>query len=137
MDEFEDVAVDLLRDRLRAGTPVDIRAKGYSMWPSLRDGAVVRVEPCVGPLRPGDVVLFERDGRLVLHRVLRVTRTRLLLKGDARRDPDGWVLREDVFGRLARRPVDGVMARLAPRLATPLSLASAIVRRSHGFASKF
>lgn len=134
----EAVAVALLCDRLRAGDSIDVRAHGYSMWPRLSDGAVVRVEPCAGPeLSPGDVVLFQQGSRLVLHRVLRQARSRVLLKGDACTSTDGWVPHDSVLGRLHRRSGDRAMAQLAPHLGPAISLASAIARHTYGFASKF
>jgi len=132
------VAVALLRDRLGAGHAIDVRATGYSMWPRLADGVVVRVEPCPArALAAGDVVLFPRDDTLVLHRVLRVARSRVLLKGDACAGTDGWVPRDHILGRLRRRTGDRTMARLAPHLGPAIGLASAIARHTHGFASKF
>ena len=137
MDTTEVVA-GLMMDRLRAGDPIEGTTRGYSMWPRFVDGSLVRVEPCTGrQVRAGDVVLFERDGRLVLHRALRVAGSRVLLKGDACVDPDGWIAHERVVGRLARRSGDQVVARLSPRLGPTIGLASVIARRLHGFTSKF
>jgi hypothetical protein len=136
--DLHGLGVAMLRDSLRSGEPIEIRACGLSMWPRLDDGAVVRVEPCLGDgLRSGDVVLFERGGRLLLHRVLRVARSRVLTKGDACVDPDGWVPRHQVLGRLHRRRGDRTLARLAPHTGPALGFASAVVRHARGFASKF
>jgi hypothetical protein len=134
----DEVAAALLRARLRAGDPIDVRARGYSMWPRLTDGALVRVEPCSGrSVRVGDVVLFQHEDRLVLHRVLRLARSRVLLKGDACANTDGWVPHQSVLGRLRRRSGDRAMAQLAPHLGPAIGLASAIARHTYGFASKF
>ena len=129
---------EMLSDALRKGRAIDIRAFGFSMWPRIKDGALVHIEPCDGErVQPGDVVLFERSERLVLHRVLRVARHRLLLKGDACLDVDGWVSRKRVVGRLDSRSGDRLLARFAPHLGRPLGLASVVARRIDGFASKF
>ena len=133
-----ELGLEMLRDALRDGRAIDIKAFGFSMWPRIKDGTLVRVEPCSGRrVRPGDVVLFERPGRFVLHRVLRVSGSRLLLKGDACFDVDGWIPREQVLGRLSPRPGDAALARLGPLLGRPLGLASVVARRVGGFASKF
>ena len=132
------LASDMVRDALRRGEALDIRACGYSMWPRLGDGDCVRIQPSDGQdLRTGDVVLFERPGQLVLHRVLRLAQSRVLTKGDACAVPDGWVPRGQVLGRLERRLGDEVLARLAPRVGPPLRIAAAVVRHARGFASKF
>ena len=70
--------------------PLRLRVRGRSMWPSLRPGDQVTVEPIsLGSLRAGDwVVVREREG-LILHRFLGLTRDGFLLtKGDGLRRPD-------------------------------------------------
>ncbi len=132
------LATDMLREALRAGQPIEIAAFGTSMWPRLKAGELVRVAPCKGTdLRVGDVALFDGGGQLVLHRVLRTGPTRVLLKGDAAVDPDGWVSHTAILGRMAQRPGDRALGRLAPHLGRVIGFASAVARRTHGFASKF
>jgi hypothetical protein len=59
--------------RLRGGRPTGLRVRGRSMYPFLVPGQTVLLEPCeAGSLRRGDLGAFERDGRVVLHRVLAV-----------------------------------------------------------------
>jgi hypothetical protein len=59
-------------ERLRAGRATSLEIEGTSMEPLLVAGETVRVEPCrPEDLRVGDLVAFERDGRVILHRVLR------------------------------------------------------------------
>jgi hypothetical protein len=57
--------------RLRAGQPVWVRALGGSMWPAVRDGALVRVVPRpAAALAAGELCAYAGDGdRLVIHRV--------------------------------------------------------------------
>ena len=136
--DTQQLGLSMLRDRLLAGQPIDMKAFGFSMWPRLKDGAAVRVEPCSGSeVRAGDVVLFERPDRFVLHRVLRVAGSRVLAKGDACVDVDGWIPHDRVLGRVPRRWGDRTLARLAPRLGPAIGFASVVVRRTYGLASKF
>jgi hypothetical protein len=60
------------------------------MWPTLRPGDQVTVEPATADdLRPGDWVLLQRHEGLFLHRLLGFTkRGALLTKGDGHRAPD-------------------------------------------------
>lgn len=64
--------------------------RGRSMWPTLRPGDQVTVEPVtVDGLRTGDWVLMQEREKLFLHRFLEFTHDGLLLtKGDGHRQPD-------------------------------------------------
>lgn len=64
---------DEVARQLATGREVEIRMKGHSMRPLLRDGRDIAVlAPCRGEeVRYGDVLLFRSGGRYILHRVLR------------------------------------------------------------------
>jgi hypothetical protein len=70
--------------------PLRLSVRGRSMWPTLRPGDQVTVEPAaLDELRPGDWVLLKGSSGLFLHRLLGRTREGLLLtKGDGHRAPD-------------------------------------------------
>lgn len=76
-----------------------LRARGRSMHPTIRDGALVRLVPVgSGPLAPGRVVLARlADGSWALHRVVRETPTGVTLQGDATVAPDPLVARQAVL----------------------------------------
>jgi len=87
------------REILRAGMDAlvesggSVRVSGACMVPVVPVGARVRLESCgAGSLRPGDVVLLERDGVFFLHRYLLRTgaggRRRLIVKSDRGRRAD-------------------------------------------------
>lgn len=63
-------------DALARGESVRLRVHGASMKPWLREQQKIRVRPIDGRrLRRGDVALFRRaNGRMILHRVVRVRR---------------------------------------------------------------
>ena len=63
--------LDLMGELLRGGTRVRFRANGRSMYPSIRDGEVVMVEP-VGPsdVKLADIVLYRSERGLIAHRVV-------------------------------------------------------------------
>lgn len=66
----EQVRVDLLQEVVARFGRARLRVQGTSMLPALRPGSVVeilRADPA--SLRPGDVILFERAGRLFCHRL--------------------------------------------------------------------
>jgi len=87
------------REILRAGMDAlvesggRVRVSGACMVPVVPVGSRVRLESCgAGSLRPGDVVLLERDGVFFLHRYLLRTgtggRRRLIVKSDRGRRAD-------------------------------------------------
>ena len=74
--------------------------KGSSMLPLLRDGDIVRLEPCGVP-RVGDVVAVAGPRAFVAHRVIRVGATMIVCRGDNRGAPDAPVPHEALLGRVA------------------------------------
>ena len=87
------------------------RIVGTSMLPTLAPGDIVLVRPC-SSLRPGDVVTFVLAGRLVTHRLVRVTDDGLVCHGDNRLRPDPRVAADALIGRVAE-----VVGRTAPNRA--------------------
>lgn len=96
--DFEGLAAQVLE----AGSRLRFQAHGSSMHPFIQDGdtvEVMAVPPC--DLRPGQVVLCRlNNGRLVVHRVLKVKPDGLLVQGDALLYPDGLVSFSAVLGRV-------------------------------------
>lgn len=83
------------------GLAFTLRVTGWSMFPTLRQGDVLRLLPA-NAAEPGDLVLFRHDRRLVCHRVISamsedVVRTR----GDAARGDGELVQRKDLVGKVA------------------------------------
>jgi peptidase S24-like protein len=79
------VGCELIAEALRAGREVRLRVTGSSMIPSLWPGDTLTVRAS-GERAPsiGEVLLFERDGRLFAHRVVeRASETRLITRGDS------------------------------------------------------
>ena len=74
-----------IRALVRSGYTVTIPVRGNSMLPFLADGrdAVVLCAQEPGSLRAGTVALVRtNDGRIVLHRIVRLEGRRLWLRGD-------------------------------------------------------
>lgn len=82
---------------LSEGQVIQLFPKGYSMYPFFVPGRdMARIAP-VGErrLRRGDVVLYRRDGGiLVLHRIVRRNTSGIYLVGDNQKEIEG-PLRED------------------------------------------
>jgi len=75
-------------------------APGFSMSPFIRDGDVLTIES--GPLRYGDVVAFVNPcrGKLTVHRIIHISRSGYLIKGDNSPEPDGYMPRSSIIGRV-------------------------------------
>jgi len=83
--------------------------KGGSMNPTLDDSDILEILPCrTASLRPGDVILFLPTGyeTAVVHRVVKLTPTGIISRGDNNDRDDPWLLQsEQILGRViaARR----------------------------------
>lgn len=130
---MDSVRLELLRDVVERFGRARLRLTGTSMLPELWPGdevEVVAADP--GQLRPGDVVLIEREGRPFCHRLVRLDERDgelfLVTRGDSLDRNDPLVSSHALLGRVVqgpakRRPLlvpDSLLAcalRLSPRLA--------------------
>jgi hypothetical protein len=100
-DSQSRLATAVIAERLRASRPTELRVRGRSMYPFLLPDERVLLETCPArSLRPGNVAAFERDGQVVLHRVLRVNTItgQIIEKGDNVRQ-EGIVAEGQILGR--------------------------------------
>lgn len=72
--------------------------RGDSMWPTLRTGDVVRLEPAA-QVRRGDIVAFQRGADAILHRVVAHAGAGVVCRGDNRPADDGPVPSALIIGR--------------------------------------
>jgi GNAT superfamily N-acetyltransferase len=102
--ELLDLSAEVLQ---REGT-LKLRVRGSSMFPFIRSGDVVAIEPIhAAQLQPGGVVLY-RSGRnrLAIHRVMRLyrdgSREMFSIRGDAYAGPCEEVQSAQILGRVVR-----------------------------------
>jgi hypothetical protein len=85
-------------------SPVFVAYKGPSMNPTLREPEVMEIVPYGDrPAKPGDVILFVRQGsdQPVVHRVTRRTADGIGTRGDNNLHDDGYVLQpSEISGRV-------------------------------------
>lgn len=83
---------ELLFELLNEGKKVRFRAKGWSMYPSIRDGELVTVTPVgLGDIKAGDVLAYQnkKTKKIVVHRLINIRRPNtgpsaiLLFAGDS------------------------------------------------------
>jgi signal peptidase I len=64
---------DLGFSLLAEGTILKIKANGYSMYPSIKPGTTIFIEPLedYSDLLPGEIIAWKRESGFVVHRFLR------------------------------------------------------------------
>lgn len=125
----ERLAFALLAD----GLSVEIRVTGSSMWPFIRPGDLVVLDPLgTNAVRVGDVLGFLRGpGRLAIHRVVAARGGAWMLRGDGARADDGWVEPAAIVGRVRTVKREGSPVRLG---LGPERLLIALLSRAGGLA---
>jgi hypothetical protein len=74
------------------------------MLPALWPGDIVEIAPCsMAQVKRGEIVLALRDGRLFLHRLISVSASGFLLRGDSMPCADPVFPEEALLGRLVAR----------------------------------
>lgn len=92
-----DLAAELLATCGQARLPVT----GSSMAPALWPGDLLDVHRSAA-IRPGDVVVYRRHGRLVAHRVVAQTGDTIVTQGDRLKYPDDPVPAAGILGCVVR-----------------------------------
>jgi signal peptidase I len=98
------LVADVLRGSGHLRQDVRLRVHGESMLPALWPGDVVEIASCsLKDLRPGEIVLAEREDRLFLHRLIApCTPNGFRLRGDSMPASDPQYPPEALLGRLVR-----------------------------------
>ena len=106
---FADVCVGLLNQ----GQGVRFKANGWSMYPTICDGEMIRVEPVLpSQVRHGDIILYRSSRGVTAHRVIRVQRWTnpivgshdqsflFTMRGDSLRVDDPPVMPDQILGKV-------------------------------------
>lgn len=98
--------IEISKELLRAGTSVRFEVCGSSMYPFIRSGDTVKVEPVdISMVRPADIVFsYYPDGEAVVHRVIGKKnidgQEALITKGDFSRSRDDYLSKGGLLGRV-------------------------------------
>lgn len=88
---------------LAEGKTIRIRADGYSMFPAIKAGYIIYIEPVTDP-SPGDVIAWKRETGFVVHRLVRVTNEEnqvyYISRGDSCANEDQAVKKEQIAGKV-------------------------------------
>lgn len=98
---------------LSEGKIIRIKAHGYSMYPAIKPGSLILIEPLrqKGKPVPGEIVALKRENGLVVHRVMkRVIKngiTYYITRGDSNANKDTPVTIEKIVGRIIKSEPTG------------------------------
>lgn len=102
LNDLKNVSLGLLAE----GKTIRIRAHGYSMYPAIKPGTVILIEPVrkKGPPAPGEIVAIKRKNGIIVHRIVKVIneegKRKYVARGDSNAYPDPPVDEEMIVGRV-------------------------------------
>jgi signal peptidase I len=91
---------------LSEGKTIRIKAHGYSMYPSIKPGSLLLIEPISvkGHPKPGEIIAVKRDQGLIVHRLVRIVSrggiTTYIARGDSNALEDAPVMIGRIAGRI-------------------------------------
>jgi signal peptidase I len=101
---IKDIGFSLLEE----GKIIKVRADGYSMFPSVKPGSLVFIQPAKDDvtLLPGEIVAWKRESGLVVHRLVRILKNdssiQFVTRGDSCANEDKAVSKDQVVGKVIR-----------------------------------
>lgn len=125
----QELSHTLRKEIIGQGRSVQIIASGYSMFPFLRKGDLLTVEPVpMDKIKRGDVVVFESEQKWVAHRVIQINHNpegiEFLLRGDTCFAFDPPVNKENFIGAVSefqrlnyQRKLNGIYRRIWAKFA--------------------
>lgn len=101
---LRDIGFSLLEE----GKIIRVRADGFSMFPSVKPGSVVSIQPAKGDVSPvpGEIVAWKRESGLVVHRLVRIVinagNISYITRGDSCANEDQAVGADQLVGKVIR-----------------------------------
>jgi signal peptidase I len=93
---------------LAEGKTIRVKADGISMYPTIKPGSVIYIEPFgkgIDPL-PGEIIAWKRDSGFVVHRLIRTyekeDRKYFVTRGDSSLAEDDPVLFDQIAGKVVK-----------------------------------
>jgi signal peptidase I len=95
-------AREIIKAVLDKGNPIELKAAGYSMFPTFRPGDRIIIKPIINEelVKHGSVVVCEDNGVFVMHRIVKMVNNdagiqTFITRGDSTPEPDKpWVLQQ-------------------------------------------
>jgi signal peptidase I len=107
---LKDIGFTLLAE----GKTIKVKADGYSMYPAIKPGSIIYIEPLdeSALLTPGDIIAWKRESGLVVHRLIRIASderaTLYITRGESSINEDRPVISYQIAGRVFRIENPGV-----------------------------
>ena len=127
------VFLDVATDVLRSGYRMRFRAGGSSMWPTIRPGEAITVEPATAmEIKLKDIVLYRTGRGMIGHRVVRIANQNgeliLLARGDADHGASEPVAAGQILGKVVAVEREGRNIDLASEKSEDETLDADLVR---------
>jgi signal peptidase I len=106
---IKNMSVSLLNE----GKSIRIKAHGFSMFPAIKPGSLLVIEPLEkkGKPVPGEIVAIKRESGIVVHRVVKRVmkdgKEYFVTRGDSNSMADNPVLIEKIAGRVVKSEPTG------------------------------
>jgi signal peptidase I len=111
----KDIGLTLLSE----GKTIRIKAHGYSMYPCIKPGSMILIEPLKekGLPVPGEIIAIKRENGMIVHRLSRIiikngVKT-YIARGDSNAYADEPVKIDKIAGRIVRAETTGENQKLA------------------------
>jgi len=105
----KDIGLKLLSE----GKSIRIKAHGYSMYPCIKPGSLILIEPISikGLPRPGEIIAVRRENGLIAHRLSKIINKNginyYIARGDSNAYPDNPVKISNIAGRIVGAETTG------------------------------
>jgi signal peptidase I len=105
----KDIGLTLLSE----GKTIRIKAHGYSMYPCIKPGSLILIEPLniKGTPRPGEIIAIRRESGLIVHRLSKIISKNgvilFIARGDSNAYADNPVKIDRIAGRIIRAESTG------------------------------
>lgn len=109
----QSIVKDISLTLLSEGKSIRIKAHGYSMYPCIKPGSLLLIEPIrlKGAPVPGEIIAIKRENGLVVHRLTRIDRKNgtgsYIARGDSNAYADYPVNIDKIAGRVVRAETTG------------------------------
>ena len=115
----QNIVKDIGLTLLSEGKTIRIKAHGYSMYPCIKPGSMILIEPLKekGLPVPGEIIAIKRENGMIVHRLSRIiikngVKT-YIARGDSNAYADEPVKIDKIAGRIVRAETTGENQRLA------------------------
>jgi len=98
---------------LSEGKTIRIKAHGYSMYPCIKPGSLILIEPLKVKGMPvlGEIIAIKREAGMIVHRLIRIIKkdgvTFYIARGDSNAYADKPVKIDKIAGRIVRAEATG------------------------------